>query len=764
MQEWLGLDSIEQKKPPAAEKTTKMAAPDSDDDAGRPSSDDELPESFFQSNVMAVKDKVGPPPGPTPSGRIQRRAAGRGGKPDPARLLESAIETYEEQSDESAETSRLAASDVLQVESDLTDVDNLIQAGAKTFGQLPVRRSTGSAERGPAFSTDEYLRRRRRRELLGRLAVLAVTVFVVVPMAAGVYFASLNQRAVAEARLALARGDFAEASRAAGAAGSFWVGEQSLHGLRRQIELRRALAPVDAARAEGAWTEALEALKPVREEFRQEFAADLAGIEAEISLAMHLDRARRFEEQGDLVEAVQALELARKVAPDPREVEARVGAIRGRLEAELREAEAGEDLEKQIEVYRRFQAVFGGKEREMEARILEYDLKKYLAEGDAAVEARDFEKALGLYYKAGAAAKELRRAEATALVEEKTRVARRLGQFQTYFNRGQDHERKGKLDEALQAYRGALTWIEKEDPGRRTLVQKRIEEVESRKRREVVEGEAGRLMTEAMQALRASKTDAAAAALEALRALKPDDERAKQALAFAQAVTDMVYVPQGECVLGAKPGAPGVEKDEAPERRALLPAYFIDRYETRNRSWLAFVEATGEKRPEHWQTDLGQGRGRGFPPEHQDHPVVNLSFSEAAKFAEWAGKRLPSEDEWEKAARGTDGRTYPWGEETLGVKVNVGAKLSERVTIQTKPVGTSTDDKSPYGAFDMGGNVSEWTAGQEGEKRVLRGGSWRYGMSYARCANRDAAKPGNRFNEVGVRCVKDIPDFLEDLK
>jgi formylglycine-generating enzyme required for sulfatase activity len=178
---------------------------------------------------------------------------------------------------------------------------------------------------------------------------------------------------------------------------------------------------------------------------------------------------------------------------------------------------------------------------------------------------------------------------------------------------------------------------------------------------------------------------------------------------------------------------------------------------------------------------------------YDDHPVTEVSWYGAQAYCEHRGKRLPSETEWEKAARGTEGAIYPWGEEfdphkpprsgprlggdsdarRRGLKAkenSCGIKLNSDYRVgDTTPVGNYPDGASPYGAHDMAGNVWEWVADWYaaypgsayqspffGRKyKVVRGGSWNHPADDARCARRDIAHPARRLRVVGFRCVRD---------
>jgi serine/threonine-protein kinase len=167
---------------------------------------------------------------------------------------------------------------------------------------------------------------------------------------------------------------------------------------------------------------------------------------------------------------------------------------------------------------------------------------------------------------------------------------------------------------------------------------------------------------------------------------------------------EMVRVPAGEFEYG----------NMLKEKH--LDEFWIDKTGVTNAEYARFVQATGHEPPPHWS-------GQTPPAEIADHPVIYVFWDDAAAYANWAGKRLPTQEEWEKAARGTDGQNYPWGdqkpdEELCNFNRNVGG---------TTPVGKySPQGDSPYGCADMSGNVWEWTDSwaYEGKFRVLSGGSW----------------------------------------
>lgn len=229
----------------------------------------------------------------------------------------------------------------------------------------------------------------------------------------------------------------------------------------------------------------------------------------------------------------------------------------------------------------------------------------------------------------------------------------------------------------------------------------------------------------------------------------------------------MLLVPAGEFLMGSNDGG----SDEKPVHRVFLDAFYMDQYEVTTERYALFLQATGRKQPFRWdEVSLGS---------HGDRPVIGVDWHDADAYCRWAGKRLPTEAEWEKAARGTDGRKYPWGnEEPTSRHANFNRSCGGLFS-SCKPysdvlvsVGSYEDGKSPYGIYDMAGNVWEWTADwydsnyyqsspsrnptgpSSGEYRVLRGGSWPHIPPGVRSATRYDYSLAKRYGGNGIRCAK----------
>ncbi len=233
----------------------------------------------------------------------------------------------------------------------------------------------------------------------------------------------------------------------------------------------------------------------------------------------------------------------------------------------------------------------------------------------------------------------------------------------------------------------------------------------------------------------------------------------------------MVTVPAGEFMMGAdKSVDKGCSSDEMPYHKVYLDAFHIDKYEVTVNQYKECVDADKCSPPESGNDD------RDCNWEHSNrgnHPVNCVNWNQAKAYCKYAGKRLPTEAEWEKAARGTDGRKYPWGIRkptcTYAVMWDFEGGCNKK---HTWPVGSKPKGASPYGAMDMAGNVREWcsdwydrhyyedspsrnpTGPASGEKRVTRDGSWSSNPYSLRSASRYADKPDTGYDDLGFRCAK----------
>lgn len=264
---------------------------------------------------------------------------------------------------------------------------------------------------------------------------------------------------------------------------------------------------------------------------------------------------------------------------------------------------------------------------------------------------------------------------------------------------------------------------------------------------------------------------------------------------------EMALIPPGEFRMGTPDGSDGLA-DERPERLVFLHAFLLDRFEVTNQDYAGFVRSTGHRPPANKNPASTIWNGVDYPQAIATHPVVNVSWDDAAAYCRWSGKRLPTEAEWEKAARGTDGRRYPWGNDWNWTTANSasywanrtidfqsgaewdafwltgdGARIAKEKGINgevlTLPVGSFPNGVSPYGIHDLAGNAAEWVqdwynpnyyrsaplndpAGPEsGAIKAMRGGSWLKPAVSVRTSDRDWGIMDSRPSGTGFRCAKD---------
>ena len=221
----------------------------------------------------------------------------------------------------------------------------------------------------------------------------------------------------------------------------------------------------------------------------------------------------------------------------------------------------------------------------------------------------------------------------------------------------------------------------------------------------------------------------------------------------------LVLIPAGSFLMGSEAG----QNDERPVHRVELDAFYIDKYEVTVSRYARFLHMQHPERPFLWTQAIQGVQGQ--------KPVIGVDWHDAKEYCEWVGRRLPTEAEWEKSARGDDQRTYPWGNDPA-TRAHANAGRPKWIGYETLGVvGSHARGSSPYGVADLAGNVWEWivdrydegyyTVSPErnpqgptvGPLRVLRGGAWNSDTAVIRSANRAAYIPSARRNDVGFRCA-----------
>ena len=234
---------------------------------------------------------------------------------------------------------------------------------------------------------------------------------------------------------------------------------------------------------------------------------------------------------------------------------------------------------------------------------------------------------------------------------------------------------------------------------------------------------------------------------------------------------NMVFVPAGEFSMGSETG----DVDERPVHPVYLDAFYIDMYEVTNAHYRLCVDAGTCLPP---VNDGSSTRENYYNnPAFDDFPVMYVSWEMAQTYCAWRGAELPTEAQWEKSARGTDGRTYPWGEGIDCQRANYYHKEGIDFTAcvgDTTRAGSYESGQSPYGAYDMTGNVWEWVADwygasyyresplnnapgpESGNARVVRGGAWQFSDYSVRASRRYWFNPTNALENVGFRCAREL--------
>jgi len=225
----------------------------------------------------------------------------------------------------------------------------------------------------------------------------------------------------------------------------------------------------------------------------------------------------------------------------------------------------------------------------------------------------------------------------------------------------------------------------------------------------------------------------------------------------------MCYVGKGQVIMGTPfddDYMPSASQDEMPCHVLEMPAFYMDRHPVTNRQFEQFVRETGYQTTSELRRDIETWRSH-YRPGKENHPVVCVSWFDAGEYAAWAGKRLPTEAEWERAARGHDGRPWPWGHDPASARLNCWESHHEGTT----DVLMFGGGRSPFGIYDMAGNVREWTGDwyrpypysgpySTGYLKTIRGSSFNDRLLDSRSPKRWENAPSHRDYAKGFRCVQ----------
>ncbi|MGE3978506.1 MAG: formylglycine-generating enzyme family protein [Nitrospira sp.] len=233
----------------------------------------------------------------------------------------------------------------------------------------------------------------------------------------------------------------------------------------------------------------------------------------------------------------------------------------------------------------------------------------------------------------------------------------------------------------------------------------------------------------------------------------------------------MIMIPAGSFPMGVPAGARDGGRDEYPRHDVFVDTFMIDTFEVTNGRYLEFVKATGHRVPQNPRNPTRNlWQGESITEGLIDRPVINVDWFDAEVYCRWAGKRLPTEAEWEKAAKGTSDRRFPWGNvEPTSKHLNYNQRWIGEKTLM--PVGSYEAGKSPYGLYDMAGNVWEWVndwydaryyekspkknpkGPDTGTKKVIRGAGWQNETPTVRVFTRVESDPTVRNESTGFRCA-----------
>ncbi len=489
-------------------------------------------------------------------------------------------------------------------------------------------------------------------------------------------------------------------------------------------------------------------------------AARLAELKRQEEDARKAEEARRKAEEERIAEQKrQAEEKERKRLAELKRQEEERKAEEARL-AELKKQAEEKERQRLAELTRQEEA-----RKKEEARLAELKKQEEEKERRRLAELKKQEEERQRLEAEMKAAQEREQQRLAELKKKQGEEERRLAEERRVAEEKRKAEVKRLADEKAKAETDRVAALKRQEEAARKAEEERLaalaRETEEQKRKLA---EAKKKAEEAQKAAEQAAAKAPASAEASASGSEPIVEATLRPFQAPKAkdLATLITIPAGEFVMGSKAG--DGQPDESPQRKVYLDAYTIDKYEVTVEQYAAYLKKSGAEPPDFWE--------RVNQKEDINRPVVGVDWLDAKDFCEFFGKQLPTEAQWEKAARGTDGRKYPWGSDDPGpLFANFASGVSFSYNKSLVPVGSYESGKSPYGVYDMVGNVWEWVldnydkayyqvASQKnppgpstGDYKVIRGGSWSKRPAVARSAGRMFLSPNTRSNSLGFRCV-----------
>ena len=587
--------------------------------------------------------------------------------------------------------------------------------------------------------------------------------------------------------------------------------------MQREAKEREERLKAEAERLQKSEEERLASAKKFEQEQkeREQKAKEADLGKQKLEAERKAEAERLVAQKNELEERTRQTELARKKAEEERKAEeVRLAAeVKKREEAEKARLEQERikmgDLRKKQEAEKDAARLAELKRQEEEARKAE-EARRKAEEEKIAEEKRLAEEKKRQRQAELTRQEEERKAEAARLAELKKQEEEKERQRQVELKRQEEErqrlEAEMKAAQEREGKRLAEMKKKQSDDERRLADERRAADEKRKAEEKRLAEEKSKGETERVAALKRQEEAARKAEEERLTALARETEEQKRKLAEAKKKAEeaqraaeqaasakapaeapkngsepiveatlrpfqapkakdlatLITIPAGEFVMGSKAG--DGQPDESPQRTVYLDAYAIDKYEVMVEQYAAYLKKSGAEPPDFWD--------RVNQKEDGNRPVVGVDWLDAKDFCEFYGKQLPTEAQWEKAARGTDGRKYPWGNDDPGpLFANFSSGVSFSYSKSLAAVGSYESGKSPYGVYDMVGNVWEWVldnydkayyqvaspknpAGPStSDYKVIRGGSWSKRPAVARSAGRMFLSPNTRSNSLGLRCV-----------